>query len=75
VLEAERIRQQQDPAHDQAAFADPGRPVPPHGSGPASIAKPRTPFLSFLTTDAAGEPQRVERDRDRPEDRDRRARE
>jgi hypothetical protein len=58
-LAAERIRQQQDPAHDQAAFTDPGRPVPPHGSGPASVEKPRTPFLSFLTTDAAGEPQRA----------------
>jgi hypothetical protein len=58
ALAAERIRQQQDPAHDQAAFSDPGRPVPPHSSGPAAFQ--RTPFLAFLTTDAAGETTRVE---------------
>lgn len=49
ALAAERVRLQDDP----------GRPVPPHGSGPASY-KARTPFLSFLTTDAAGETQHVE---------------
>jgi hypothetical protein len=60
AMAAERIRQQQDPAHDQPPFADPGRPVPPHGSGPVSIAKPRTPFLALLATDASGETKRVE---------------